>query len=66
MARRIAAVIDDLADDPRPSGCVKLSGPRNLYRVRVRNYRVVYESQDQQLLILIVRVAKRDQVYRNL
>lgn len=67
-AVRLLAQIDDLGEEPRPAGSRKLSGPRrDLYRIRVGRYRVVYEIRDDQLIILIVRVAKRDEAtYRNL
>lgn len=42
---RIEAVIDALAEDPRPAGCVKLAGDDNAWRIRVGDYRVVYEVQ---------------------
>jgi mRNA interferase RelE/StbE len=56
--------IDALALDPRPRGCKKLSGSRDLYRVRVGEYRVVYQVQDRVLLIVLVKVGHRKDVYR--
>ncbi len=56
--------IDGLAIDPRPSGVVKLSGEENLYRVRAGDYRIVYSIQDAALLVLIVKVGDRKDVYR--
>lgn len=57
--------IEALADDPRPEGCKKLKGELNLYRIRVANtYRVVYEAQDRQLVITVVKVGHRRDVYR--
>ena len=64
VQRRIAAVTDTLADDPRPSGCIKLEGEENLYRIRVGEYRSVYTIQDETLIVLVVRVAHRKDVYR--
>ena len=63
-AARIAATIDALAEDPRPSGCGKLAGTDRLYRVRVGNYRVVYEVHDDRLLVLVIKVGHRRDVYR--
>ena len=60
------AAILALAENPRPSGCVKLSGLENLWRVRVGDYRILYSIEDQQLIVLIVSVAHRREVYRGL
>jgi mRNA interferase RelE/StbE len=64
--KRIDAAILELADNPRPFGCVKLSGQSHLWRIRVGDYRVLYEIQDQQLIILVISVAHRREVYRGL
>jgi mRNA interferase RelE/StbE len=61
--QRIVAAILSLADDPRPSGCRKLSG-RDKYRIRCGDYRVVYSVQDVVLVVTIVRVGHRSDVYR--
>ena len=61
---RIAAAIEALAGDPRPSGVTKLRGPEAFYRIRVGDYRVVYAIEDDGLLVLVVRVAHRREVYR--
>jgi mRNA interferase RelE/StbE len=65
-ARRIDAAILALSDHPRPPGCLKLSGPSGLWRIRVGDYRIVYEIRDRQLIVLIVAVAHRRDIYRNL
>ena len=52
-----------LADDPRPSGCKKLSG-RPAYRIRIGSFRVIYEIHDKQLLVIIVTIGDRKDVYR--
>jgi len=61
---RVLARIRDLAKDARPPGCEKLSAQER-YRVRVGRYRIVYEIRDRELLVLIVKVADRKDVYRN-
>ena len=61
--QRIVAAILSLADDPRPSGCRKLSG-RDKYRIRCGDYRVVYSVQGVVLVVTIVRVGHRSDVYR--
>jgi mRNA interferase RelE/StbE len=62
--KRIVASILALADEPRPVGCEKLVGKSDRYRVRVGRYRVVYSITDDELLVLVVRVAYRKDVYR--
>jgi mRNA interferase RelE/StbE len=62
--RRILDRIRSLADDPRPFGCEKLSGLER-YRVRVGVYRVIYEIRDRILMVLIVKIAHRGDVYRS-
>lgn len=62
--QRIVTRIRSLARDPRPFGSEKLSGRQDLYRLRVGRYRVVYSVGDAELIVLIVRVGHRKQVYR--
>ena len=62
--QRIVTRIRSLARDPRPFGSEKLSGRRDLYRLRVGRYRVVYSVGDAELVVLIVRVGHRKHVYR--
>lgn len=64
MKRRIAAAIDGLMEDPRPPGCIKLSGPENLYRLRVGDYRIIYDIQDEAVTVLVVKIGHRREVYR--
>jgi mRNA interferase RelE/StbE len=61
---RVLAALERLRHNPRPSGCVKLSGEEEVWRIRVGSYRVVYEIQDQRLTVLVLRVAHRKDVYR--
>ena len=60
----IGAAIDDLAVDPRPAGVKKLKGEETVYRIRVRDYRILYEIQDDELLILVIKIGHRREVYR--
>jgi mRNA interferase RelE/StbE len=60
----ILASIVALASNPRPTGCVKLEGAESLWRVRVRDYRVVYQITDRQLLVTVVKIGHRKDVYR--
>ncbi len=61
---RIAPHIDALAGVPRSHGVRKLSGTKDQYRIRVGGYRVVYQVRDEELLVLVVRVADRKDAYR--
>jgi len=63
QARVLRAIIA-LADDPRPQGCRKLTGRDDAYRIRVGVYRVVYVIEDDKLVVLVVRVGHRKEVYR--
>lgn len=56
--------IQALADDPRPPGCEKLSAQER-YRVRQGVYRILYEIQDQELVVTVVKVGHRRDIYRN-
>ena len=60
---RISRKIDELAYEPRPTGAAKLEGAE-LYRVRVGDFRIVYEIHDAMLIVIIVRVGNRKEVYR--
>ncbi len=62
--QRIVMRIQSLARDPRPFGSEKLSGREDLYRLRVGRYRVVYSVGDAELVVVIVRVGHRKDVYR--
>ena len=61
---RVIAAIRALANNPRPPGCRKLAGTKNDWRVRVGDYRVVYEIADQHRVVRINRVRHRREVYR--
>ena len=62
--KRIAARIDQLADNPRPPGVEKLSGEQDYYRVRVGDYRIVYEVKENVLLVLVIRIGHRREIYQ--
>ncbi len=64
VQRRIVGEVAILAHDPRPAGVVKLAGDENLWRIRVGNYRVVYEIHGHRLIVLVLRVAHRKDAYR--
>lgn len=64
IRQQIASAIDALSGDPRPDGARKLTGSRSSYRIRVGEYRVLYRITDRELLILVVKVGHRRDVYR--
>ena len=61
--QRILAQIDLLADNPRSEGCLKLSNKQQ-YRVRVGRYRITYEIQDARLVVQVVKVGHRTNIYK--
>jgi mRNA interferase RelE/StbE len=61
--RPILEAIQSLTNDPRPNGCKKLKG-RNGYRVRVGNYRIIYEIFDSVLIIEVIAIGHRKDIYR--
>ena len=64
VRQRVVERIRALAQDPRPAGCEKLSGHHDRYRVRQGVYRVVYSISDKDLLVQVVKVGHRREVYR--
>jgi mRNA interferase RelE/StbE len=64
LTERIERTIDALAADPRPPGVKKMQGAANLWRVRVGDYRIVYEIHDRKIVIVVLRIAHRKDVYR--
>jgi mRNA interferase RelE/StbE len=63
VVSRVIATLRRLADDPRPPGCKKLVGSRDLWRVRVGDYRIVYRIDDARQAIEIVIVRHRSAAY---
>ena len=64
IQRRIANRIDALREDPRPPGSKQLQGAGRLYRLRVGDYRVIYSIESRRLVIIVVNVGHRRDVYR--
>ena len=62
----IAEAINSLADNPHPNQCRKIKGIKNLWRLKIGNYRVIYTIRETLLLVIIVRVANRKEVYMRL
>jgi mRNA interferase RelE/StbE len=63
LRRRVLAAIDALSGDPRPAGGKKLAD-QQAWRIRVGDYRIIYEIHDQILLVLVVDVGHRREIYR--
>jgi len=61
---RLKHRIDILAENPFPRGVKKLSAEENLYRFRIGDYRIIYQVQGRALLILILKLGHRKNVYR--
>ncbi len=61
---RVAGAISALGADPIPPGCKKLTGDIAYYRIRVGDYRVLYEVRDREILVLVIKIGHRRGVYR--
>lgn len=64
VRERLKGHIDALAQAPRPSGVVKLEGEASTYRIRVGDFRILYEIHDQVLVVIVLKVADRKEAYR--
>lgn len=65
VQERIQVKIDDLSTEPRPSGVKKLKGKENTYRIRVGDYRILYDIFDDVLLVTVVEIGHRSNVYKD-
>lgn len=64
FAKKIIERIDLLAENPRHQGSIKLAGEENAYRTRVGKYRIIYEIYDSEVLVSVINVDHRKDVYR--
>jgi len=64
--RQVRDMILSLADDPRPDGCELLNNTKNLWRIRIRDYRIIYTIRKNELVVLVLRIAKRDEAYKKI
>ncbi len=64
IVNRIFDKILDLSLQPRPAGCRKLTGNKNLWRIRIGDYRVLYSIDDKEFIVDVVAVRDRKDVYR--
>ncbi len=60
---RVLDAIEDLGKDPRPHGATKLVGEKTAWRIRIGDYRVIYDVVDVDLIVLVVRAGHRREVY---
>ena len=64
VLERIANSLRTLQENPRPMGVKKLQGEKDAYRVRAGDYRIVYRIVDQEVLVVVIKIAHRREVYR--
>ncbi|HZV36496.1 MAG TPA: type II toxin-antitoxin system RelE/ParE family toxin [Verrucomicrobiae bacterium] len=61
---RIVSHIDALAENPRPHGCKKLRGEENFWRIRIGDYRVIYQIRDKIAVVIVLVIGHRREIYR--
>lgn len=61
---RVLRAMKQLADDPRPRGCRKLQGYEDIFRIRVGTFRVIYSVETDRLVVIILKVGNRRDIYR--
>ena len=64
IQKRLVKRMKALQNDPRPPGVKKLAGEDALYRVREGDYRIIYTIQEEELIVLVVKIGDRKEVYR--
>lgn len=64
LRQRLEDAIEALRDDPHPLGSKQLTASDGIQRVRVGDYRILYTAQDEKLMVLVVKIAHRREVYR--
>jgi mRNA interferase RelE/StbE len=65
MLERTRQAIRSLAENPRPVGYKKMVGYKNMYRIRVGDWRIIYAIENDKLIVLVLEVAPRGKIYRN-
>ena len=61
---KLIQLLLELESNPRPSGCKKLTGSKNSYRIRSGDYRIIYSIFDDVLIIDVIKIGHRKEVYR--
>lgn len=64
IQERVVRGLDKLEKDPRPPGVEKMEGDESTYRIRMGEYRIVYEIRDKVLVVLVLKVGHRREIYR--
>jgi mRNA interferase RelE/StbE len=64
IQKRITRRLRTLKENPRPQGVKKLAGEEDLYRIREGDYRIIYAIRDKELIVLVVKIGDRKEVYR--
>lgn len=64
VQERLIPQINALAETPRPPNVKKLAGEENQYRIRVGDYRIIYQIQDESLLVMVLKIGHRSEIYR--
>jgi len=64
VQKRLVRRLKTLRDNPRPQGVKKLAGEENLYRIREGHYRLIYTIGDKELIVLVVKIGDRKEIYR--
>ena len=64
LFERVVSVLRDLGTNPRPPGCRKLAGSKSDWRIRIGDYRAVYEIDDEVEVVRVMRIRHRREVYR--
>jgi mRNA interferase RelE/StbE len=65
VQNRIQAKLATLAANPRPSGVIKMQGEIDIYRIRIGDYRALYATQDDVLIVLVLKIGHRRDVYKD-
>jgi len=66
IQRKLTSKLKRLKDNPRPTDCKKIQGGQNLYRLRSGPYRIIYQVFDDRILVVVIRIGHRKDVYRRL
>lgn len=66
IQRQLITHIEALAVNPHPAGCRLLYANEKLYRIRSGNYRIIYQIQDKKLLVIVVKIGDRKEIYLHL
>lgn len=64
IQKRVSKHIDSLQTDPRSAGCKKMEGMDGVYRLRIGDYRIIYQIKDSMLLVLVLKIGHRRDIYR--